>query len=101
LATPAALAWDGTDFVLSGAVVVYLYRLRAVFRGGRVSKSFDYFLAATVVACVAFGARIVLDTSAVGSGAAVVSVRDLGASVVLLVVLLGLRDVAKIWPRYG
>ena len=91
------LLWDGLVFLVGFAVLVYLYRAKRLFAGGQVARILTYFMAAMFIACTAFGARIALDLANINPNTFLVSVRDLGTAVVLFVILLGLREGAKLW----
>ena len=95
------LVSDSLVLLVGVALLAYLYRLSRVFRGGAVSRAFDYFVLAVVIACLAFSARIVLDTLSISSELVLVPVRDAAVGAIMLVLIFGLRKASKIWPRSG
>ncbi|MDG6985150.1 MAG: hypothetical protein JRM73_00185 [Nitrososphaerota archaeon] len=74
-----------------------VHRAKGFFAGGELGKVANYFLAGMAVSCFAFGARVVLDVVGINPEFYLISLRDLGAGVVLVLVLLGLRSGAKVW----
>ena len=92
------LIWDGAVLAISLVLLAYLYSVSRVFRGGALSRAFDYFVIALLIACVAFGARVALDLMSVTPDELMVPIRDFAIAVVLLVLLFGLRSASKIWP---
>ena len=94
-----ALASDGLVLVVGLFLLFYLHRVRSVFKGGTISRAFDYFAVAVAMACAAFGARLFLDVFSIDADALVVPIRDLGTGAIMAVLLLGLRAAARIWPK--
>jgi hypothetical protein len=91
------LAWDGLTFVVCLAIVLYLYRLNALFARSQVGASYGYYLAGAAVLALAFAIRIVLDLAEVTAETYDLSVRDPAIIIALILIVLGLRKSAKFW----
>ena len=61
----------------------------------------NYFMAAMVIACFAFGSRILLDAVGFNPEIFLFSLRDFGTAVILVLLLLGLRAGGKVWSSMG
>ena len=78
-------------------VLFYTYRVKRAFSGGAVARVANYFIAAAVIAFALFGMKVALDFANFAPETYLVSLRDLATAVVLVILLLGLRALARFW----